>query len=1005
MSVKVLIVHAEGEEATAETLAGPIRAAGYEPVHFGSVLVGDSFTEAASNLLAANGPLVLCGTIKAAGTGLPYRLVNAARGQQGKVHIFPVRMDADAYLEVLAQDTKIAEYARNPAQAIAELIEALQIRCPPDADTRLIQQRYDLESRYRALALKACDIIDLVNLPEDDRHLAHQELQVRRLYVALRMRLEVQAGDQVDDTTLAALERRRAPGWGGSARDGAEKDNRVSLGERLGAVRRLVVLGDPGAGKSTLLRWLATAYLLRLQAVPEWRDLPDIASLPDTDWLPILIRCRDLPTEADTLDAMLHHSLRRTELPESQCEPLRQLLRTKLEAGEALLLVDGLDEITDPGARARFADQLVAIHRSIEKAPMVVTSRIVGYREMGYRIRAGFEHLTVADLSKEDKDDFARRWCALTERAERRDEAAADLIHDIHSSDRIERLTGNPMLLTTMALIKRKIGRLPQRRVDLYEKAVEVLLNWRSVVDTALDPREALPQLEYLAHAMCSDGIQQVREDQALDLLRHVRIDYPQIHPLQQHNPEEFLALLERRTGIFIQSGHTRHNGRSVPVYEFRHLTFQEYLAGIALVQGHYRGRDKTLSVSATISPLAGLIGKGKFGKHDQFDNAVVENWREPLRLCLAAVNDDSVDTALLAILRPLPTETGSARPRAVLAAFCLADEPNVNDAVANEVLRALIAEISGRDGENYVRSSLDAAAIELTASRWFVPLSEFLLDEFCQPNCAERRRLGGLFAMVQKSAAPLERESLSTWLAESTSHIFDCDEREATRIALNALRVDYARNYHRVVGIADGLSRRLSDGLSRRLSGGVAVAHAATWALSRMNEKRRGHRAWTPEPAQLERLIAAAARRDCDNESLFSLSAIFATLHSPKAFTALLPRLPTSPKRIQRAILIALRAIDETPGLTAVLGCLENTDGHVPLASLELLAQTCVERIDRKLFFDYLKDASQEEAIDPQRPITADRIAKAAEQFSRPPEEVRQRYERLAKRFGLKME
>lgn len=89
----------------------------------------------------------------------------------------------------------------------------------------------------------------------------------------------------MDDKTLEAVERRRAPGWGGSARDGGAKDNRVSLGERLGAVRRLVVLGDPGAGKSTLLRWLATAYLLRLQAVPEWRDLPDIASLPDTDWL------------------------------------------------------------------------------------------------------------------------------------------------------------------------------------------------------------------------------------------------------------------------------------------------------------------------------------------------------------------------------------------------------------------------------------------------------------------------------------------------------------------------------------------------------------------------------------------------------------------------------------------------------------------------------------------------------------------------------------------------
>ena len=56
-----------------------------------------------------------------------------------------------------------------------------------------------------------------------------------------------------------------------------------------------MVLGDPGAGKSTLLRWLATAYLLKLQQAHDWSDIPDVASLPDQEWLPILVRCRDLP--------------------------------------------------------------------------------------------------------------------------------------------------------------------------------------------------------------------------------------------------------------------------------------------------------------------------------------------------------------------------------------------------------------------------------------------------------------------------------------------------------------------------------------------------------------------------------------------------------------------------------------------------------------------------------------------------------------------------------------
>jgi hypothetical protein len=45
------------------------------------------------------------------------------------------------------------------------------------------------------------------------------------------------------------------------------------------------------------------------------------------------------------------------------------------------------------------------------------------------------------------------RWCEVTVSDPSRREAEADkLIRGIHGSDRIERLTGNPMMLTTMAL-------------------------------------------------------------------------------------------------------------------------------------------------------------------------------------------------------------------------------------------------------------------------------------------------------------------------------------------------------------------------------------------------------------------------------------------------------------------------------------------------------------------------------------------------------------------------
>ena len=196
-------------------------------------------------------------------------------------------------------------------------------------------------------------------------------------------------------------------------------------------------------------------------------------------------------------------------------------------------------------------------------------------------------------FNPDDKDDFAVRWCALTEPAERREAAIRELQDDIHSSDRIERLTSNPMLLTTLALVKRNVGKLPSRRAELYREAVDVLLNFRREVDEPIDRREALPQLEYVAYAMCDAGVQELREDQVLELLEAIRLEYPNIRPIREHDPSEFLRLLERRTGILVESGQVIHNGWSVAVFEFRHLTFQEFLAGLALVDGRFpRGPD-----------------------------------------------------------------------------------------------------------------------------------------------------------------------------------------------------------------------------------------------------------------------------------------------------------------------------------------------------------------------------------------------------------------------------
>ncbi len=339
-----------------------------------------------------------------------------------------------------------------------------------------------------------------------------------------------------------------------------------------------------------------------------------------------------------------------------------------------------------------FCQELERTAARYPDAPIVVTSRIVGYRDMPYRMGSGFEHGQIAELTRLDKDRFAQRWVDVTEEhrtATEKARRAKELVDALHSSDRIERLTGNPMLLTTLALVKRKVGKLPNRRTKLYFEAVGVLLNWNPQFYQAIDEDEAIPQLEYLAFEMCDRGVQRLTDDEVLDLLDRLRTEYPQVRAIARRKSEEFLQLLEARSSILIKSGGIwqADRAREKPVWEFRHLTFQEYLAARALLDGKYPNRDKSKPLAEQVSPLAAPRKNANrrpnpIGSPDEAE--VPESWSEALQLLLADCKDDDVDDVLKSILTPMASEIAAEtrRGRAVLAALCLAGEPNVERGV-----------------------------------------------------------------------------------------------------------------------------------------------------------------------------------------------------------------------------------------------------------------------------------------------------------------------------------
>ncbi|MBD2506861.1 HEAT repeat domain-containing protein [Nostoc muscorum FACHB-395] len=946
---QVLIAHAKGEEEFAEKLGEPIREAGYEVAHQGTVIVGESFVKEASKALSSGSPVVLCGTIKALGTKWARQIVNAARSNY-RVRVFCVQMDEEADVEALVFDECIAQYWQDPTKAQQDLVTALKKYYPLQAPPDYVKGGNDAEQRYRELALESCDIIDLANLPEFDRHIAIKNLLLRQLYVALRVQVEIVSNAEVDEVELAAIEKRRIAmqrrraGWSSEEKDKREdRGKRVPVGERLAKARRLVVLGDPGAGKTTMIRWITTAYLLRLKQDPDWKDLPDVSTLPDEDWLPIIIRCRDLNdvSLSGSLDDILHYTLRKAEMTTTECTALRDTLRQKLQQGTALLLIDGLDEITDSLLRAKFCQQIEKICDAYKQAPIIVTSRIVGYREMNYRIGRQFEHVTVAELIKEDKDDFASRWCDITELPERKEKAKTELIQDIHSAERIERLTGNPMLLTTMALVKRKVGKLPTRRHKLYAQAVDVLLNWRSEVDKPIDDDEALPQLEYIAYAMCHRGVQQLRKDEVIDLFEKFREEYPNLHDVKNHTPKEFLILLERRTGILVEAGVIPHNGRDTPVFEFRHLTFQEYLAGLALVEGHFPNRDRSLKIADYVAPLAAQINEVQSDHpvrlRSQQEVVVTENWREAIRLCVASCKDDDVDDVLRAILKPLETEDAqiTARPRAVLAALCLADEPNVSEQMAMEILQQFVRNVSESDGNApFLKTSVDTAARELAESQWAKILCSILLHEFQRREAKVRGGCGGLLGMITTKSMSNEPEIIDKYYVEQVSRLKLSQEEfiEAAFIIEQILwkKIILSQIQQRFFDDVPGMV----DALLEMLTSSLPTSHAAARVLRLFNANFYPNiKHWQPSITEKEQLISFISNPTSDTQALALISEILGNEREKQAVEPLIAKLNDADSDVRRAVAEALGEIKDTRAVEPLIAKLNDADNFVQQA------------------------------------------------------------------------
>lgn len=333
-------------------------------------------------------------------------------------------------------------------------------------------------------------------------------------------------------------------------RDDGKKDGLLLANQE----QYLMVLGDPGIGKSTFLRKVGLEAL---------KGNKDSYQHPLT---PVLLELKNFKENEINIQALIEEEFKICGFPN-----VEKNISNKLEKGELLILLDGLDEV--PTAN---------VNNVIEKIKDFVDRHyknrfILSCRTAARTHLQRFTDIEIVEFDDQQIQSFIEHW--FSSELDRKNETAKNCWELLQKEEykSAKELAHTPLLLTFLCLVYDENQSFPTNRSRLYQDALRILLEkWSAekrlpnrglVYENLSIEQEEILLSEIAYQNFVADKLFLEKREIVKQIKDHLKQN---LNAPQHLDGEKVLKTIEIEQGILVE--------RARDVYSFSHLTLQEYL-------------------------------------------------------------------------------------------------------------------------------------------------------------------------------------------------------------------------------------------------------------------------------------------------------------------------------------------------------------------------------------------------------------------------------------------